>query len=74
MIDVGLDLSTLADSNTVSEVADVLRVSSKTVYRMIMSEEIGYLKVLGGYRITRKHFEDFLQKNTHEPVQRKETA
>jgi excisionase family DNA binding protein len=44
----------------VSEVADVLRVSTMTVYRLIQSGEIAALRVGKSYRITQQELQGYL--------------
>jgi excisionase family DNA binding protein len=45
---------------TVSEVADAMRVSNMTVYRLIKSGELPALRVGKGYRIFESDLERFL--------------
>jgi excisionase family DNA binding protein len=45
---------------TVSEVADVLRVSNMTIYRLIKAGEISALRVGKNYRIRERDLEDYL--------------
>ena len=45
---------------TVSEVADVLRVSTMTVYRLIQSGEITAIRVGKSYRISEPELQDYL--------------
>lgn len=45
---------------TVQEVADLLRVHKMTIYRLIHDEAIGYIKIRGGYRITRAALTKYL--------------
>ena len=45
---------------TVSEVADLLRVSNMTVYRLIKSNELGSVRVGKSYRIRREDIDRFL--------------
>ena len=46
---------------TVREVADALRVSSMTVYRMIKSRDLAAIRVGRGYRIRQSEVERFLE-------------
>lgn len=46
---------------TVAEVAEVMRVSNMTVYRLIRSGELPALRVGKGYRIFESDLEAFLQ-------------
>lgn len=45
---------------TVAEVADLLRVSSMTVYRLIEAGDLRALRVGKSYRISNDDFESFL--------------
>ena len=45
---------------TVTEVADILQVSTKTVYKMIQSGEIPALRVRGQIRITHTALQNYL--------------
>lgn len=45
---------------TVTEVADILQVSTKTVYKMIHSGEIPALRVRGQIRITHTALQNYL--------------
>jgi excisionase family DNA binding protein len=45
---------------TVNEVADLLRVSNMTVYRLIKSNELGSVRVGKSYRIRRDDIDRFL--------------
>lgn len=45
---------------TVTEVADILEVSTKTVYKMIQSGEIPALRVRGQIRITHTALQNYL--------------
>lgn len=45
---------------TVAEVADVLRVSNMTVYRLIKSGQLPAIRVGKNYRIRRPDLDDYL--------------
>jgi excisionase family DNA binding protein len=45
---------------TVAEVADVLRVSNMTVYRLIKAGDLSALRVGKNYRIRQQELEDYL--------------
>ena len=45
---------------TVNEVADLLRVSNMTVYRLIKSNELGSVRVGKSYRIRQDDIDRFL--------------
>ena len=45
---------------TVNEVADLLRVSNMTVYRLIKSNDLGSVRVGKSYRIRRDDIDRFL--------------
>ena len=47
---------------TVNEVADLLRVSNMTVYRLIKSNELASVRVGKSYRIRRDDIDRFLAK------------
>jgi excisionase family DNA binding protein len=47
---------------TVSEVADLLRVSKMTVYRLIKEGSIGAVRVGRGYRLREDDVDDYLSK------------
>ena len=47
---------------TVSEVADLLRVSKMTVYRLINEGSIGSLRVGRSYRLREDDVDDYLSK------------
>jgi len=49
---------------TVSEVADAMRVSNMTVYRLIKSGELPALRVGKGYRIFEADLERFLSERS----------
>ncbi len=49
---------------TVGEVADQLRVSNMTVYRLIKSGELAAIRVGKNYRIRRKDLDDYLRQST----------
>ncbi len=46
---------------TVAEVADVLRVSNMTVYRLIKAGQIGAIRVGKNYRIPQADLDDYLE-------------
>ena len=50
----------MADLLTVAEVADELRVSSMTVYRLIQREELPALRIGRSYRIERGDLDEYL--------------
>ena len=45
---------------TVAEVADVLRVSNMTVYRLIKSGQLAAIRVGKNYRIRQQDLDDYL--------------
>ena len=51
---------------TVQEIAAILKVSSKTVYKMIHNDELQVLRIRGQIRITSKALELFLEGGQHE--------
>jgi len=50
----------VADLLTVAEVADELRVSTMTVYRLIQREELPALRIGRSYRIDKRDLDDYL--------------
>ena len=54
------DLNNYPDALTVSEVAEILRVSTKTVYKLINEEKIPAVKVGRAKRITKADLLDYL--------------
>ena len=46
---------------TVAEVADLLRVSNMTVYRLIKAGQIGAIRVGKNYRIPQADLDDYLE-------------
>jgi excisionase family DNA binding protein len=46
---------------TVAEVADMLRVSNMTVYRLIKAGQIGAIRVGKNYRIPQADLDDYLE-------------
>ena len=56
----GLDAQLL----TVGEVADVMRVSNMTVYRLIKAGQLGAIRVGKNYRIRRNDVERYLSQRT----------
>ena len=55
---------------TVAEVADLLRVSTMTVYRLIRSGELPAVRVGRNYRVRRGDLDSYLQEQVVEPEQR----
>lgn len=54
---------------TVAEVADLLRVSTMTVYRLIRSGELPAVRVGRNYRVRRRDLDSYLQEQVVEPEQ-----
>lgn len=52
---------------TVAEVADMLRVSDMTVYRLIRSGELPAVRVGRNYRVGRSDLEAYLEQQVVEP-------
>ena len=50
---------------TVEEVADMLRVSKMTVYRLINQGELSYVRIGRTFRIPAIAFDEYVQANTH---------
>ena len=46
---------------TVQEIASILRVSKKTVYKLVHDGQLQFLRVRGQIRITSKALEQFLE-------------
>ncbi|MBW3562364.1 MAG: helix-turn-helix domain-containing protein [Actinobacteria bacterium] len=55
---------------TVAEVAELLRVSTMTVYRLIRSGELPAVRVGRNYRVRRGDLDSYLQEQVVEPEQR----
>jgi excisionase family DNA binding protein len=51
---------------TVQEIAAILRVSKKTVYKLVHDGQLQFLRVRGQIRITSKALEQFLEGGRHE--------
>lgn len=51
---------------TVAEVADRLRVSKMTVYRLVHNGQLEAIRVGRSFRVTEKAVEDYLQKSFYE--------
>lgn len=58
---MGTDRGPEAPLMTVAEVADVLRVSNMTVYRLIKSGDLGAIRVGKNYRIRRADLHSYLE-------------
>ncbi len=54
---------------TVAEVADILRVSTMTVYRLIRSGELPAVRVGRNYRVRRAALDAYLEQQLVEPEQ-----
>lgn len=54
---------------TVAEVADLLRVSTMTVYRLIRSGELPAVRVGRNYRVRRRDLDSYLEQQVVEPQQ-----
>lgn len=52
---------------TVAEVADLFRVSSMTVYRLIRSGELPAVRVGRSYRVTQEDLQAYLQSQVVDP-------
>lgn len=55
---------------TVAEVADIVRVSRMTVYRMVHSGELPAVRVGNSYRVPKAAVDELLSKSTYEADQR----
>ena len=51
---------------TVQEIASILKISEKTVYRLVKNGELPILRVRRRIRITSKALEQFLEGGRHE--------
>ena len=60
MVTPGLDAELL----TVGEVAQLMRVSNMTVYRLIKAGQLGAIRVGKNYRIRRRDIEAYLSMRT----------
>ena len=52
---------------TVAEVADALRVSTMTVYRLIRTGELAAVRIGRTYRVSDSAFEDYLRRQAVQP-------
>lgn len=50
---------------TVEEVAEMLRVSKMTVYRLLDQNELSYVRIGRTFRIPAKAFDEYIRVNTH---------
>lgn len=57
------------DLLTVAEVADMLRVSTMTVYRLIRTGELPAVRVGRSYRVKRADLDEYLEAQVVEPEQ-----
>ena len=55
---------------TVEEIAEELRVSKMTVYRLIHDDELGHVRVGRTYRVPLAAFDEWLAVNTSKAVLR----
>jgi excisionase family DNA binding protein len=51
---------------TIQEIASILKISEKTVYRLVKNGELPILRVRRRIRITSKALEQFLEGGRHE--------
>lgn len=51
---------------TVAEVADQMRVSKMTVYRLVHSGELEAIRVGRSFRVSEQALSDYLQKSYHQ--------
>jgi len=50
------------------EVAEILKVNKRTLYRMMENGDLGFINVGGQRRITDKELDDFIERNTGDPL------
>lgn len=50
---------------TVAEIAAVLRVSTKTVYKLVQDQELPHIRIRGQIRITSYALENYLRGDNH---------
>ena len=50
---------------TVSEIAEVLRISTKTAYKLIQEQSMPYIRVRGQIRITAHALDNYLRGDNH---------
>jgi excisionase family DNA binding protein len=55
---------------TVAEIAEELRVSKMTVYRLIHDQELGHVRIGRGYRVPLADFDEWMAVNTNRPLLR----
>jgi excisionase family DNA binding protein len=51
---------------TVAEIAEELRVSKMTVYRLIHDGELAHVRVGRGYRVPQPSFDEYIAVNTYQ--------
>lgn len=62
------NLNTITRLLTVDELADCLRVSKTTVYRLIENRQMPFYKVKGGLRFAEQDVLKYLERNRIEPM------
>lgn len=50
------------------EVAEILKVNKRTLYRLMENGDLGYINVGGQRRITDKELDDFVERNVGDPL------
>ncbi len=48
---------------TISEIAEILRVTERTIYNYIKEDELPAIKIGKHWRVRHEHLEQFLEKN-----------
>lgn len=55
---------------TVDDVAEMLRVSRMTVYRLLETNQLGHVRIGKSFRIPSSALDEYVAVNTHAPVLR----
>ena len=50
------------------EVAEILKVNKRTLYRLMENGDLGFISVGGQRRITDKELDDFVERNVGDPL------
>lgn len=58
--------TSLATTYTIPEIAQILRTSKKTVYKLVKTRIFASKKIGKEYRISKTSFDEWLHNNTHE--------
>ena len=50
---------------TITEIAEILRVTQRTIYSYIKEKELPAIKIGKHWRVRHEHFEEFLERRTN---------